>query len=52
MIRATHVPVGQDQVQHIQLTEHLAQKFNSTFGETFPMPKPIINGKNKALITY
>lgn len=44
IFRATHVPVGQDQIQHIQLSEHLAQKFNSSFGETLPMPIAIING--------
>jgi tryptophanyl-tRNA synthetase len=37
------VPVGEDQVQHIQLAEHLAQKFNSTYGETFPMPIAVVN---------
>jgi tryptophanyl-tRNA synthetase len=34
------VPVGQDQVQHIEVCRDLAQRFNSSFGETFVMPKP------------
>ncbi|KAJ8673592.1 hypothetical protein QAD02_004854 [Eretmocerus hayati] len=52
LYKATHVPVGEDQLQHIQLSEHLAQKFNSTYGETFPMPEAIINenaGRIKSL---
>lgn len=43
--RATHVPVGQDQVQHLQLAQHLAHTFNRKFGETFPEPHAIINGE-------
>ncbi len=34
------VPVGKDQVQHIELTKTIAKKFNSRFGETFREPKP------------
>ncbi|OXU31168.1 hypothetical protein TSAR_006480 [Trichomalopsis sarcophagae] len=52
LYKATHVPVGEDQLQHIQLAEHLAQKFNSTYGETFPMPIAIVNkdtGRIKSL---
>lgn len=33
------VPVGQDQVQHIEVTRDLAQSFNHHFGETFVLPK-------------
>jgi len=36
------VPVGDDQKQHIELTRDLAERFNQRFGETFTMPKPII----------
>lgn len=36
------VPVGQDQKQHIEYTRDTAQKFNSTFGETFKLPEPMI----------
>lgn len=41
--RATHVPVGDDQLQHLELTRDIARSFNSTFGETFPEPKPLLN---------
>jgi len=36
------VPVGDDQKQHIELTRDLAERFNQRFGETFAMPKPMI----------
>ncbi len=39
---AEQVPVGEDQRQHIELTRDLAQRFNSTFGETLVVPEPHI----------
>ena len=36
------VPVGDDQKQHIELTRDLAERFNSRFGQTFTMPRPVI----------
>ncbi len=52
--RATHVPVGDDQKQHLELARDIAQKFNVDYGETiaaegfadgfFPLPEPIISG--------
>jgi tryptophanyl-tRNA synthetase len=36
------VPVGHDQVQHIELTRLIAKKFNSTYGKTFPEPKVLL----------
>ncbi|KAL3089498.1 hypothetical protein niasHS_006882 [Heterodera schachtii] len=40
--RATHVPVGEDQTQHMELTRHLANKFNSRFHcNFFPVPKKV-----------
>jgi tryptophanyl-tRNA synthetase len=53
--RATHVPVGEDQKQHLELARDIAQKFNNDFsgsihghgyGETFfPLPEPLITGE-------
>ncbi|XP_053973243.1 tryptophan--tRNA ligase, mitochondrial isoform X1 [Hylaeus volcanicus] len=43
LYRATHVPVGQDQVRHIQLAQDLAISFNKKFGDTFPIPHSLIN---------
>jgi tryptophanyl-tRNA synthetase len=40
--QATHVPVGEDQRQHLELTRDLAQRFNSRFGRTFVLPEPYI----------
>ncbi|MEN3044860.1 MAG: tryptophan--tRNA ligase [Candidatus Hydrothermales bacterium] len=37
------VPVGEDQLPHLELTRELARKFNSLFGETFPIPEPILS---------
>jgi tryptophanyl-tRNA synthetase len=52
--RATHVPVGEDQKQHLELTRDIAQKFNNDFVESirrhgfgdtfFPLPEPLIQG--------
>jgi tryptophanyl-tRNA synthetase len=43
--QATHVPVGEDQKQHLELARDLAQLFNRTFGEEFfPLPEPQIMG--------
>lgn len=39
LYKATIVPVGEDQIQHIELTRDIARKFNVTFGETFPAPE-------------
>src|SRR5437868_4217173 len=43
--KATHVPVGEDQKQHIELARDIAQKFNHDYGvELFAMPEPVIQG--------
>ena len=43
---ATHVPVGEDQKQHLELTRDIATKFNNDFNTPgfFPIPEPIIEG--------
>jgi tryptophanyl-tRNA synthetase len=44
--KATHVPVGEDQKQHLELARDIAQKFNHDFGvEYFPIIEPIIQGE-------
>ena len=40
--KATHVPVGEDQIQHVELTREVARKFNLAFGETFPEPEAVV----------
>jgi tryptophanyl-tRNA synthetase len=45
LYQATHVPVGEDQKQHLELARDIAQKFNNDFGggeEVFTQPDPII----------
>src|SRR6202049_3093324 len=54
LYRATHVPVGEDQKQHLELSRDIAQKFNNDFSESiaahghgdrfFPQPEPLITG--------
>ena len=44
--KATHVPVGEDQKQHLELSRDIAQKFNNDYGlqDFFPLPEPVITG--------
>jgi tryptophanyl-tRNA synthetase len=43
--KATHVPVGDDQKQHLELARDIAQKFNNDYGtELFPLAEPLILG--------
>ena len=44
--KATHVPVGEDQKQHLELSRDIAQKFNNDFSAPgfFPLPEPLIQG--------
>ena len=46
LYKATHVPVGEDQKQHLELTRDIAQKFNNDFNVPgfFPITEPVIEG--------
>ena len=45
LYKATHVPVGEDQKQHLELTRDIAQKFNHDYGvDYFPLTEPLILG--------
>src|SRR5262249_17806416 len=45
LYKATHVPVGEDQRQHLRVPRDIAQKFNNDFGrDFFPLPEPLIFG--------
>src|ERR1051325_2245436 len=56
--RATHVPVGEDQKQHLELSRDIAQKFNNDFAQSikekghgdvfFPLPEPLLPGEATA----
>ena len=47
LYKATHVPVGDDQKQHLELARDIAQKFNNDFKSEnfFPLPEPLIQKK-------
>ncbi len=40
--KADRVPVGEDQLQHLELSRVLTRRFNNAFGDTFPEPKPLL----------
>src|SRR3954464_7802426 len=60
--RATHVPVGEDQKQHLELSRDIAQKFNNDFGGSiaghgfgdafFPLPEPLIQGPATRVMSF
>ena len=43
LYKATVIPVGDDQVQHLELAREIARRFNARFGEVFPEPKPVLS---------
>ena len=45
------VPVGEDQIQHVEFSREIARKFNARFGDTFPEPKVILSDAPKILGT-
>ncbi|MBI2577726.1 MAG: tryptophan--tRNA ligase [Candidatus Wildermuthbacteria bacterium] len=45
------VPIGKDQVQHLELTHTIARKFNSKFGETFPEPKALVPPEGSKILS-
>ncbi|XP_066233401.1 tryptophan--tRNA ligase, mitochondrial isoform X1 [Saccopteryx leptura] len=47
LYKSTHVPVGEDQVQHMELVQDLARSFNKKYGEFFPVPKSILTSMKK-----
>jgi len=52
LYKATHVPVGEDQKQHLELTRDIAQKFNNDFGvELFPLTEPLIFGEGTRVMS-
>lgn len=49
LYKARFVPVGKDQLQHLELSRELARKFNGLFGETFPEPQPVLSKSPKIM---
>ena len=53
LYKATHVPVGADQKQHLELSRDIAQKFNNDFNckNFFPLPEPLIQNKTSRIMS-
>ena len=49
LFQATHVPVGKDQIQHIEIARDIATYFNHTFGTTFTLPEYVIQEEGAIL---
>jgi tryptophanyl-tRNA synthetase len=43
MFNSTHVPVGRDQVQHLEMARDIAQRFNHHYGELFELPEAVVD---------
>jgi tryptophanyl-tRNA synthetase len=51
LYKATQVPVGVDQVPHLELSREIVRKFNHHFGDVFPEPQPLLTAAPKILGT-
>jgi tryptophanyl-tRNA synthetase len=49
--KAGYVPVGEDQIQHVELSREIARKFNTRYGDTFPEPKVLLSDAPRILGT-
>jgi tryptophanyl-tRNA synthetase len=49
MFNATKVPVGRDQIQHVEMARDIAQRFNHIYGELFVLPEAVIDDKTAIL---
>ncbi|GCC33257.1 tryptophan--tRNA ligase, mitochondrial isoform X1 [Chiloscyllium punctatum] len=47
LYKSTHVPVGEDQMQHLELTQDVARIFNNHYGHLFPIPRAILSETKK-----
>ncbi|KAL1268015.1 hypothetical protein QQF64_033378 [Cirrhinus molitorella] len=47
LYKSTHVPVGEDQIQHLELAQDLARIFNNQYGEFFPEPRALLSCTRK-----
>jgi tryptophanyl-tRNA synthetase len=49
MFKATHVPVGRDQKQHVEMARDMAQRFNHHYGDVLVLPDPVIGDSTAVL---
>ena len=50
MFNSTHVPVGSDQIQHLEMTRDIAMRFNHLFKPLLTIPEPIIQDREKVIL--
>jgi tryptophanyl-tRNA synthetase len=43
MFQGSHIPVGRDQIQHVEMARDIAQRFNHIYGETFTLPEAVVD---------
>jgi len=51
LYRASGVPVGEDQIQHLELSRRIARRFNARYGEFFPEPEPLVPRKGARIMS-
>jgi len=49
MFKATHVPVGRDQIQHLEMTRDIAQRFNHHYGDLLALPQVVVEERASVL---
>ncbi|MCB1163677.1 MAG: tryptophan--tRNA ligase [Candidatus Krumholzibacteriia bacterium] len=49
LYKAALVPVGEDQVQHLELSREIVRRFNARFGDVFPEPEPLLSTAKRIL---
>ncbi|MFK7891966.1 MAG: tryptophan--tRNA ligase [Granulosicoccus sp.] len=49
MFKATHVPVGRDQIQHLEMARDIAQRFNHHYGDLLTMPEVVVEERASVL---
>ncbi|RJQ31014.1 tryptophan--tRNA ligase [Candidatus Parcubacteria bacterium] len=51
LYKATGVPIGKDQLPHLELAREIARRFNARVGKIFPVPKPLIQEETKKILS-
>ena len=50
MFDSTHVPVGADQIQHLEMTRDIAMRFNHIYKDLLTIPEPIIHDQDRVVL--
>ncbi|QJC30078.1 tryptophan--tRNA ligase [Enterobacteriaceae endosymbiont of Plateumaris sericea] len=51
LYQSEKIPVGKDQIQHIEMVRNIAKRFNSTYGKIFTIPEKIINDQGSSIMS-